>query len=218
MRDTSAGAGKDDPYTESPRRYINKREGVRHVLHAAIRALLSGEDPFAIHLLGQSAEKVLIDLLENGGVKDPLFSLLKPDMRSIFFDIYRESYNFLKHADRDSDGKLGVRNIVGSNDLLLFTCILRYGVLFGSYTQHMSIFLRFAGLLYPGIVDWDQWPNLKNLLKEATRGPLTRGEATAITRLAMQQNPECQREAQQDLDDVAIANSTKVGEHWRRES
>jgi len=82
----------------------------------------------------------------------------------------------------------------------------------------MSIFLRFAGLLYPGIVDWDQWPNLKNLLKEATRGPLTRGEATAITRLAMQQNPECQREAQQDLDDVAIANSTKVGEHWRRES
>jgi len=96
MRDTSAGAGKDDPYTDSPRRYINKREGVRHVLHAAIRALLSGEDPFAIHLLGQSAEKVLIDLLENGGVKDPLFSLLKPDMRSIFFDIYRRILQFSK--------------------------------------------------------------------------------------------------------------------------
>ena len=179
------------------------------------RAVLSGEDPFAIHLLGQSAEKVLIDLLENEGVEDPLFSLLKPDMRSEFFNIYRESYNFLKHADRDSDGKLGVRNIVGSNDLLLFTCILRYGVLFGPYTQHMSIFLRFAGLLYPGIVDWDEL--LKNLLKEATRGPLTRGELITSMRFAMLQNPDCQREVQQDLDDVIIANSTKVEEHWRRE-
>ena len=209
MRDTSAGAGKDDPYKDSPRRYINKREGVRHVLHAAIRAVLSNEDPFAIHLLGQSAEKVLIDLLENEGVKDPLFSLLKPDMRSVFFDIYRESYNFLKHADRDSDGKLGVRNIVGSNDLLLFTCIVRYGVLFGSYTQHMLIFLTFAGLLFPGIVDWDQLT--KNLHKEVTRGS-TRGELITYVRLAMQQNPNCQREAQQDLDDVTIANSTKVEE------
>jgi hypothetical protein len=141
-------------------------------------------------------------------MEDPLFSLLKPDMRSVFFDIYRESYNFLKHADRDSDGKLGVRNIVGSNDLLLFTCIVRYGVLFGSYTQHMCIFLTFAGLLYPGIVDWDQLP--KNLLKEVTRG--TRGELITCVRLAMQQNPHCQREAQQDLDDVTIANSAKVEE------
>ena len=206
MRDTSAG--KDDPYKDSPRRYINKREGVRHVLHAAIRAVLSDEDPFAIHLLGQSAEKVLLDLLANEGVEDPLYSLLKPDMRSVFFDIYRESYNFLKHADRDSDGKLGVRNIVGSNDLLLFICIVRYGVLFGSYTQHMSMFLTFAGLLFPGIVDWDQLP--KNLLKEVARG--SRGELITCVRLAMQQNPHCQREAQQDLDDVTIANSTKVEE------
>jgi hypothetical protein len=204
VRDAKRGRSKRrDPYKDPARRYINKREGVRHVLHAAIRAALSGEDPFAIHLLGQSAEKVLIDLLENEGIKDPLFSLLKPDMRSVFFDIYRESYNFLKHADQDSDGKLtrragGVRNIVGSNDLLLFTSILRYGVLFGSYTQHMWIFLKFAGFLYPGIVDC--------------------GEAITITRLAMQQNPDCQREAQQDLDDVTIANSTKVEEYWRRES
>ena len=32
-------------------------------LHAAIRSVLNEEDPFAIHLLCQSAEKVLIDLL-----------------------------------------------------------------------------------------------------------------------------------------------------------
>jgi hypothetical protein len=74
----------------------------------------------------------------------------------------------------------------------------------------MRIFLTFAGLLYPGIVDWDQLP--KNLLKEVTRGSLTRGELITCVRLAMQQSPHCQREAQQDLDDVTIANSTKVEE------
>jgi hypothetical protein len=58
--------GAPDPDREPPlRRYIGKREGVRHVLHAAIRSVFYGEDPFAIHLLGQSAEKVLLDLLEN---------------------------------------------------------------------------------------------------------------------------------------------------------
>ncbi|PWT82906.1 MAG: hypothetical protein C5B58_07425 [Acidobacteria bacterium] len=207
-----------DPREYPPRRYIDKKEGVRHILHAAIRAVVAGEDPFAIHLLGQSAEKVLIDLLKNEGAQDPFYSLLKPEMRDEFFAIYRESYNFLKHADRDSDGKLGVHSIVESNDLLLFTSVARYGVLFGAYTAHMSVFLKFAGLLYPGIIDWDQWPNAKTLLEGATRGSLTRGEATAVTRLAMQQNQECQREAQQDLDDVALANSTKVEERWRQES
>jgi hypothetical protein len=60
---------------EPPLRYISKREGVRHVLHAAIRCVFYGEDPFAIHLLGQSAEKVLLDLLKNAKIEDPLFGL-----------------------------------------------------------------------------------------------------------------------------------------------
>jgi hypothetical protein len=113
--------------SDQPLRYIGKKEGVRHVLHAAIRSVFYGEDPFAIHLLGQSAEKVLLDLLKNAKIEDPIFSLIKPEMRSEFFKYYREPYNFLKHADEDSDGKLRVHNIVASNDLLLYCCILRYG-------------------------------------------------------------------------------------------
>jgi hypothetical protein len=92
---------------EPPLRYISKEEGVRHILHAAIRSVFYGEDPFAIHLLGQSAEKVLLDCLKNAKIEDPLLSLLKPELRSEFFKFYREPYNFLKHADRDSGDKLG---------------------------------------------------------------------------------------------------------------
>jgi hypothetical protein len=43
---------------DEPNRFITKLEGVRHVLHSAIRCQLAGEDPFAVHILAQSAEKV----------------------------------------------------------------------------------------------------------------------------------------------------------------
>jgi hypothetical protein len=151
-------SGAPDLDREPPRRYISKREGVRHILHAAIRSVFFGEDPFAIHLLGQSADKVLLDLLKNAKIKDPVLSLLTPDLQSTFFKFYREPYNFLKHADRDSGDKLGVHNIVASNDILLFLCIHRYSALFGSWTQHMRIFWMFVGLFYPRTMDLDQLP------------------------------------------------------------
>jgi hypothetical protein len=189
--------GAPDPDREPPlRRYIGKREGVRHVLHAAIRSVFYGEDPFAIHLLGQSAEKVLLDLLENAKIEDPFFSLLKPEMRSEFFEFYREPYNFLKHADRDSDGKLGVRNIVASNDLLLYCCILRYGVLFGSHTQHMRVFLMFVQSFYPRIVELNILPPMKKLVE--TMGSLTRGERLTQIWSYCQRDPTLQQERQED--------------------
>jgi len=42
-----------------PRRYLDKEEAVRHLIHCAIRMVMREEDPFAIHLLVQSADKML---------------------------------------------------------------------------------------------------------------------------------------------------------------
>ena len=47
-----------------PRRNLDKREAVRHLIHTAIRLIAKMEDPFAIHLLVQSAEKLLHDMAE----------------------------------------------------------------------------------------------------------------------------------------------------------
>lgn len=44
---------------------MRKQEAVKHLLHAAIRLLGAREDPFAIHLLIQSADKLLIDLAKH---------------------------------------------------------------------------------------------------------------------------------------------------------
>jgi hypothetical protein len=193
--------------SDQPLRYIGKKEGVRHVLHAAIRSVFYGEDPFAIHLLGQSAEKVLLDLFKNAKIEDPLLSLLKPELQSEFFKFYREPYNFLKHADRDSGDKLGVHNIAASNDMLLYLCILRYGMLFGPYTYHMKVFWLFVGQFYPGTADLNQFPDMKNLTEMISS--LTRGELLTQMWSHFQRNRTVQQELQEDLQDVARANASR---------
>ena len=52
-----------------PRRTLTKQQAVRHLIHAAGRMIATGEDPFAIHLLIQSADKILIDLAKKAGRK-----------------------------------------------------------------------------------------------------------------------------------------------------
>ena len=91
MRPDADAPKNDYPGRDPPRRYIDKKEGVRHVLHAAIRSVLNEEDPFAIHLLCQSAEKVLIDLLKNQGSDDP-FSIIPAEKRNEWYDVHRETW------------------------------------------------------------------------------------------------------------------------------
>ena len=44
--------------------HIDKKQGLRHILHSAIRMTLNGEDAFAVNMLAQAADKVLLDLLK----------------------------------------------------------------------------------------------------------------------------------------------------------
>jgi hypothetical protein len=79
-----------DADRDEPKRYITKIEGVRHVLHSAIRCQLGGENPFAIHILAQSVERVLVDILKAENIPDPFYSLIKPERKAEFFAAYRE--------------------------------------------------------------------------------------------------------------------------------
>jgi hypothetical protein len=114
-----------DADRDEPKRYITKIEGVRHVLHSAIRCQLGGENPFAIHILAQSVERVLVDILKAENIPDPFYSLIKPERKAEFFAAYREPVNFLKHADKDHDGLLPVYDIVRASDLALLGAIVR---------------------------------------------------------------------------------------------
>jgi hypothetical protein len=53
----------------APRRRLTKQQAVRHLIHGAVRLLAAGEDPFATHLLIQSADKLLIDLAKHSATR-----------------------------------------------------------------------------------------------------------------------------------------------------
>ncbi len=108
-----------------PRRRLDKKEAVRHLIHCAARLVAAGEDPFAIHTLVQSADKLLIDLSKKTG-KALAFrwdEVIRSEYREALLQVHRETFNFFKHADKDHDAQLHVGNITSLNVLILAVCI-----------------------------------------------------------------------------------------------
>ena len=108
------------PRSWLPKRTITKQQAIRHLIHAAARMIAAREDPFAIHLLIQSADKLLIDLAKKRGQK--LFDwgqFAKPEYKKAVIEAIRETYNFLKHADKDHADRLHVASIARGNILQL---------------------------------------------------------------------------------------------------
>jgi hypothetical protein len=142
-----------------PKRTMTKQEAVRHLIHCAARMLAAREDPFAIHLLIQSADKLLIDLAKRTGRK-LVFTwdeFVKPEYKKMMIDSIRETSNFFKHADRDQDANLYVGGIAKTNFLQLGLCIANYRALFGGWTDHMQLLFSIVKFVAPdGFVPQDQ--------------------------------------------------------------
>lgn len=134
-----------------PRRRMSKQQALRHLIHSAVRVIAAREDPFAIHLVVQSADKLLIDLSRKHG---KLLALgwtdnIKEEYRSPLMTVFRETYNFLKHADADHDEMLHVGSIAESNVLQLAVACANYHSLYGEWTDHMKLMFNFAKLIAP---------------------------------------------------------------------
>ena len=139
------------PVRAPPRRTMRKEEAVRHLIHAAVRMFAEGEDPFAICLLIHSADKMLIDLSKK--TKKPLVfrwdEFAKPEHIKTIFRSLRETYNFLKHAEKDHDEELGVYDITYFNAMTLGLCVVNFQSLFGYWTDHMRLFHAFLKIAMP---------------------------------------------------------------------
>ncbi len=144
----------DDADLPEPRRTLNKREAVRHVIHTAIRLIARMEDPFAVHLLVHSADKTLIDLAKQTGhelqVDWELY--IKDEYHDEFFKRHRQTYNYFKHADRDFAMDLPVRDIAMTNVMNLFITVVNYEHIFAERTHHMALFQSFVFALMPEII------------------------------------------------------------------
>jgi hypothetical protein len=137
-----------------PHRFMSKQDAARHLLHAAIRMVMQMEDPFAIHVIVHSADKIIIDMAKNRGkhLRMDWELYIKDEFHKAFFKRLRETYNYLKHATEDADTELPVHDIMSSNVMALFCAVTNYVDLFGERTAHMLLFQTFVMNLMPDIL------------------------------------------------------------------
>jgi hypothetical protein len=189
----------------APRRRLTKQQAIRHLIHAAVRMIMAREDPFATHLLIQSADKLLSDLAKRASDEN-LFDWtrsVKPEYKDVLIKLHRETYNFLKHADRDHDQTLHVGDIGTSNILQLGVCITNYQRLFGEWTDHMQIGFAIARFIFPdGFISDDQRQIFRDAVSKNDDYTVSEFISHIRTLLAEEWFPKFQSENVDDLQDV----------------
>lgn len=138
-----------------PRRKLAKQEAIRHLIHTAIRLIIDMEDPFAVHVLVQSADKLLTDIAKKCGreLHVDWESYVKSEFHKQFFLKHRAIYNYFKHADKDTNDELPVHDIMRLNVITLFICVANYVKVFGEMTNHMTLLMVFAAALAPELIN-----------------------------------------------------------------
>jgi hypothetical protein len=133
---------------ETPRRQLSKQDATRHLIHAAIRLFINGDDPFIIHMLIQSADKILIDVAKKSGKKlvHDWETFILPEKKNVFLTKYRETYNFFKHSDHDFGKDLPITDIVKFNLITLFVAVQNYFGLYPTFRTAIAQYLLGASL------------------------------------------------------------------------
>jgi hypothetical protein len=136
------------------RRTMNKQEAVRRLLHTSVRMVMNMEDPFAIHLIVHSADKILIDVAkkQNKLLRMDWEDYIKPEYHKTFFQRHRETYNYLKHANNDFADELPVRDIAMMNVMQLFMACMNYRSVFDETTDHITLFAIFMFNIMPQVI------------------------------------------------------------------
>src|ERR1035441_8899965 len=80
--------------------WIDKVEVARRQIKETVRMFFGERDPVAIHTLIAAAHQILTDIGEKRGAKSVFVG--KKTQR------LNHPFNFLKHADRDPDGKINI--------------------------------------------------------------------------------------------------------------
>jgi hypothetical protein len=136
------------------RRTMNKQEAIRRLLHTSVRMVMNMEDPFAMHLLVHSADRMLIDIAkkQNKLLRMDWEDYIKPEYHKAFFQRHRETYNYLKHANNDFANELPVRDIAMMNVMQLFMACMNYRAVFDETTDHVTLFAIFMFNIMPQVI------------------------------------------------------------------
>lgn len=196
-----------------PVRTLSKQQAIRHLIHAAARLIIAEEDPFAVHLLVQASDKLLIDIAKQTG--RPLVfrwdEHLPPEYKKSFLALHRETANFFKHADRDHEDRLGVGEIHEYTVLNLGICIANYWSLYGEWTEHMQLIFEFVKIINPSFLlaneDADEFAARAKMVSHMT--PSQFFEDISQTNLS-RTYPNLNAERREDTQDIRRLNDTPM--------
>lgn len=197
---------------EPPRRWIEKQDAIRHLVHGAVRLMIKMEDPFALHLIIHSVDKLLIDVAAgmNKYLEMDWEVYIKDEYHDLFFAQYREIYNYLKHAKTDFGEQLPIRDIMMMNVMGLFMCIVNYAKLYDVFSDHMKLYMGFMQVLMPEIikVPAELNPSLARALDDA--GDVTPATFFAACQYSSQILPKLKEETSIDLQDILKFYATPI--------
>jgi hypothetical protein len=199
-----------------PRRYLDKQEAIRHLVHGAIRLVMAKEDPFVIQLIAHSADKLLIDVAKKKGTCLELdWELyIKDEYHRDFFSDYRQTYNYFKHANTDFTKLLPIYDIAILNVMAVFMCAVNYVKLFQVSSHHVRVYFWFIQLLMPHIVKRPD-PKFQEIFQDALEkfADTTPAEFFDLfSKQATQLSLKTEEEMAFDLQDVVDFYHTPISE------
>lgn len=203
-----------------PDREIDKLQAIRHLLHASIRMLFADEDPFALHLVCHSCDKLITDCIKADNLNAGSFidHVVRPEYRKEFYVIYREVYNYLKHANTDRNSNLGVRQIVQINELSILFNIKNINEIMTFNTAHTRYYFGYAMVMFKPLFDAN---GLKEIFKYAgadfhVGDSFTREEILSIMRNTAMRDATYLVEKREDLVDIYSVANVLVKDYEKR--
>lgn len=129
---------------------VNKLDVAKQQIDAAIRLHFSGEDIVVVHTIAASANQILRDIAENkknSQWHNEINEIIQPNMKSKIWGLMNKPFNFLKHADKDSDEILEIEENINDHTIISCCC---YSVTLGlPITNEIAGFTRWYAIMYP---------------------------------------------------------------------
>jgi hypothetical protein len=198
-------------------REIDKLQAIRHLLHASIRMLFWEEDPFALHIVSQSCDKLITDCIKQDNLHTTVefARFVKPQYLRDFYDIYRTTYNYFKHANKDRYQKLEVRDIVIVNETEMLVNAARLNEVYRIYTCHMKYFSHYMQMVVP--TDWLKQQSFLEMARARFNiGEHTRGEIMENMRIIISADQSFLSERNEDLTDIEALKTVTAEEYYDR--
>ena len=157
---------------------VDKVGAAARQIELSIRLLFQNEDPIGIHTLAAAGFRILRDLgkAKNSKISQYFGTIIKPEMKGKFWEVFSRAANFFKHADSDPYAVLeGVQEEV--NDVFILLACFLYRDIESHWTPQMLAFVAWYIVIHPEILDYLQDDPVMRQVVESEEMHTVRGKS-----------------------------------------